>query len=145
MQKVALFFLAIISFLVPSFSFAELIKDPNTPLPSIITRSEWGADESWMYRSSSVWGDIFTRPVTPPDPTPTRTDILSQELARLDPALQKPARIVRYEGDERLVWSQAYSSEIRNIVIHHTEQDMSDFSDEAAAVRSIYRYHTLNR
>lgn len=97
-----------------------------------------------MYRSSSVWGDTFTRP-TPPTQAPSRTEILSQELARLDPNLQKPTRILRYEQGERLVWSQAYSSEIRNIVIHHTEQDMSAFADEVSAIKSIYRYHTLTR
>lgn len=144
MQKLTFFFLAILAFLVPSLSLADLVKDPTAILPTIISRSEWGADESWMYRSSSVWGDIFTHPVTP-SPTPSRTEVLSQELARLDPSLQKPARILRYEQGERLVWSQAYSSEIRNIVIHHSEQDMSVFADEAAAVRSIYRYHTVTR
>lgn len=41
MQKLTFFFLAILAFLVPSLSFAELVKDPSVSLPTIISRSEW--------------------------------------------------------------------------------------------------------
>ena len=97
-----------------------------------------------MLRSHAVWGDIFTRTGSSL-PAPSRESILSEELVKLDPDIQIPERLVRFEGGERLAWTQAYSSKIRNIVIHHTEQDMSRFSSEAEAVRSIYKYHTVSR
>jgi len=102
----------------------------------VISRSQWGADESYRYYggdendledddglSSAIetkfWGNSY-----------------SSELAI--------KKTVTTEDSERLSWALEYPEDVDKIIIHHTATT-SNLDDPEAAIRAIYYYHAITR
>lgn len=114
----------------------------------IISRAEWGADESLR-----VW--------TPQKVTPTETG--EKEKPAADPCadLEKTypdefetTGTVSYDKDgEPYTWPVSYAKSIKKIIVHHTDSEIHDLNgdeitdtrDYQAMIRAIYYYHTVTR
>jgi len=115
----------------------------------IITREEWGADESW--RLSSFYGEADPEtPVTEEDigteATSTETDRNGDEptIEELYPEDFAISKTVTKGGDgSTLYWPLEYSKNVKKIVIHHTAGSLTD--DPEATIRAIYYYHAVRR
>ncbi len=101
----------------------ELLAGPYTlPGGKIISRSEWGADESLTYRSQKYAGHslkFYADSVNHP------------EIDRVD----------MYDGDRILTWPKEYAKYIRGVVLHHTATTR-ELDNPTQAVRNIYNYHS---
>lgn len=126
--------------LLPQAHAATMLGDVK-----IITRAEWGADESLRYLGNkAVWGD--TTEVTPTDPN-SATGKRIAYLANNFPDQQKIIRTVTEENGKKLAWPYEYSSRVGRIVVHHTAENLTDAvaldeEDVRRALRGIYYYHT---
>ena len=120
--------------------------------PRIISRLEWGADESL---------GIYHPSETPPA-TNTGTDAEGPNAVNICNPLESAypgqfvltnKKIVDAADGEPLLWPRQYSSRVKKIVIHHTAESVRDFNndgtvnvqDYGSAIRAIYAYHTLTR
>ncbi|MFA6528779.1 MAG: N-acetylmuramoyl-L-alanine amidase, partial [Candidatus Gracilibacteria bacterium] len=113
----------------------EKVKFTDTSL-DIISRSEWGADESYRF---------YTGDESELDEDDGKSSTIEQELwgGAYNDELEI-ADTVSYEDGERLAWAQEYPEDITKIIIHHTATT-SDLDDPEAAIRAIYYYHAISR
>jgi len=97
----------------------------------IITREEWGADESYLFLESN-------------DSTP--------DLIQLDDDFKKTysdeikiSRTVTHDSKGRAYkWPPEYPEKITKFIIHHTDTT-SDLDNPKKAIRNIYYYHAVTR
>jgi peptidoglycan hydrolase-like amidase len=85
--------------------------------PNVISRSEWGADESLSYGSAL---DV--------------TDENDEDIDRVE---------YRANGKE-LKWPRQYVDEVKMLAVHHSAS-VSDLDDPKQAIRNIHYYHSVRR
>jgi len=107
----------------------------------IVSRSEWGADETIRYRYDE---DKKTSTTTKPS--------MSQKVKRCEEIIKKHPneyvydRVVANENDNNLIWPRQYSKKIQKIVVHHTaESEKSASIPGGDKIRSIYYYHAKTK
>jgi len=98
---------------------------------SIISRAEWGANESLrLYKSTNP------KPVL----VKTESDFQTKYADEL-----KIVRTVDKDGNgNTLTWPQQYPERVTKIIIHHTAS-VKDLDDPMKAIRDIYYFHTVTR
>lgn len=128
-------------FLFPFFARAA------TPY-RIIPRSEWGADESFLYVNGEPKPEVTD---TANDKT-SETDTISQRqkyCAEAHVSYPKefvPARTVRTKGDKTYRWALQYSKEVKLLVVHHTAiQVAGDDRNSEERMRDLYAMHANGR
>ena len=117
---------------------------------SIISRSDWGADETLRYWTP----DEEDNAETPQDETTTSgtdpcTGYEDKFASELGIAYTKEFS----PSGDILTWPLQYMKNVRKFVIHHTDSEIRDLNgdnimdgrDYKAIVRAIYRYHTITR
>jgi hypothetical protein len=107
----------------------------------VISRQEWGADESirYDYRSEE---DIQKTD----DDSLTSKQQQCQSLIEKYPEEYTYSRVVSSEQGNKLLWPRQYSKKVKKIVIHHTaESDKSKEIPGSDKIRSIYYYHAKTR
>lgn len=99
----------------------------------IISRQEWGADESLrLYR---------------PVETPKTADVIKVEddyYTKFADELKESRRVETDSEGRQLTWPLSYPESIKKIVIHHTAT-VKNLDDPAKAIRDIYIWHTLSK
>lgn len=96
----------------------------------VISREEWGAEESWLYAKNYSRSDD--------------TDYSNEEVEENDfPELEIVKTIEAIKGEE-LLWPVEYPKDVEKIIIHHTAST-EDLDDPEKLMRSIYAYHALSR
>lgn len=96
--------------------------------PRIISRSEWGADESLrIYKEGETEDRI------------AESDVGLYEKYGNDAKIIK--KITKDDEGNRLIWPLEYPEKISKIVIHHTVSE-GNLEDPEQAIRNIYYYHT---
>ena len=124
-----------------------LLASNAPPRFHIISRAEWGADESL--------GTYVPEPVGEADSSEKDDVNICAPIETAYPGQFQLASRVVY-NDERgqpLVWPRRYSTKIKKIVVHHTASSLKDLNgdqridskDYRASVQAIYTYHTLSR
>ncbi|MBC7503973.1 N-acetylmuramoyl-L-alanine amidase [Candidatus Gracilibacteria bacterium] len=127
---------------------------PGTQAESgIISRAEWGADETMRYVDSSYWQskyatilDYIQRPKTQ-----NELDAIDLEDKKADYIIKnggastEMTSIKRTENGHELLWPIQKVKQISRIVIHHTAESMDTSKSDADLIRGIYAYHTLSR
>ncbi len=126
----------------------------------IISREEWGADESIRYLDHKSWQNILERRKKQAEKNKnkiyTEAQILSwkkkqEKLKKMYNYINKyfssENKLVEYrkvENWHKLAWPISKTNFIKSIVIHHT---VSEYKNENsfAWIKSIYRFHTLSR
>ncbi|MBC7498551.1 N-acetylmuramoyl-L-alanine amidase [Candidatus Gracilibacteria bacterium] len=119
----------------------------------IISRAEWGADETMRYTDSSYWQTrypIYLQYVQSPK-TQAQLDAINIENKKVDylikngGAATEIVSLKRTENGHPLVWPIENTRQVSRIVIHHTAQSLDSTKTDAEMIRGIYAYHTLSR
>ncbi len=106
-----------------SFGFSEL-----TP---IISRQQWGANESHRYLANNT--------------TPSQVIEMSPDYYERFKAELQYSRIVEAdENGNRYKWPLQYPEEVKKIIVHHSATT-GNLNNPAQAVRDIYHYHAVTR
>lgn len=97
----------------------------------IISRAEWGADESLR--------------VYKPDRKPAQIVPLDGEfLEKFSDELKIVKKIKKNEKGEYLTWPLEYPAKVSKIIIHHTATT-KDLDNPKKAIRDIYYWHAISR
>ena len=114
----------------------------------IISRAEWGADESFLFAS-----DNGTKPLEKGENGSVKGSEVSERIADCDAAHRNypeeflPERTVTTspEGQEYR-WPLEYSKDVRMLIVHHTAIEIgSDPRPAVERVRALYEFHAQNR
>ena len=103
----------------------------------IISREEWGADETIRYDYDSN-GDY----------TPSLSARQTACQANIDkyPEEYTYKRVITSEKGNALIWPRQYSKKVQRVVVHHTaESDKSRNIPGGDKIRSVYYYHAVTR
>ncbi|MEF2175701.1 MAG: N-acetylmuramoyl-L-alanine amidase [Candidatus Absconditabacteria bacterium] len=135
----------------------------------IISRAEWGADESWRYESQKVYQDQNKKEKQYEDYliSVRKSDISKYAQlmqAKIEKDKKETTRNQYLSGSfpnqrklDNIIWSEAgntlrRANQIKNrkesIIIHHTVDDYTKLADKNAVkekIRNIYKYHALNK
>jgi len=119
--------------------------------PKIMTREEWGADETL-----GLLRDFPQEPTSPPPQNgerpsssePSEREKKCQEALRKYPLEFRMGDIVSSNASgEKYLWPRRYSPNVRLLVLHHTgesaEQESKDLTG-TERVRAIYQWHTVH-
>jgi len=101
---------------------------------SVVTREDWGADESLrLSKSYNIdSNDDFTSELD-------TTDVQD------DPSMEIIKKVTKDESGNALLWPLEYPDEIKKIIIHHTASSNDSLDDPESVVRAIYYYHAVTR
>ncbi len=128
--------------------------------PFILSRGEWGADESLRVRrttsssSSTSSSRSSASSSVPPPTTDNGNDAANdREQTCLDAQRNFPGdfrtsgrKVMANDNGEPLLWPQEYSPSIKLIAVHHTAGKVSgDTRSGAERMRAIYQYHAVSR
>jgi len=97
----------------------------------IISRAEWGADESIR-----VWD--------PSRPKPDIKPIDSDYADKFSDELKIVRKITTNSAGEELTWPLEYPEKVTKFIIHHTDS-VKDLDNPMQAVRNIYLWHAIGR
>ncbi|MDD4319732.1 MAG: N-acetylmuramoyl-L-alanine amidase [Candidatus Peribacteraceae bacterium] len=117
--------------------------------PSILSRHDWGADESLLYANGSAPvgnGDSDRQSAVSSASSASSLPARIQnclDTQRQYPTEFRTARAVTTDGQgNRYLWPQEYSPSVRLLVVHHTAMTVSSDSRPAEErMRAIYQYH----
>ncbi len=136
----------------------DVVARGRVEAPFILSRSEWGADESLRLRhtaaSSSSSSPSRSSSSAPPPATDNANDAVSgREQDCLDAQRHYPGdfhtsgkKIATNADGAALLWPQEYSPSIKLIAVHHTAGKVSgDMRSGAERMRAIYQYHAVSR
>jgi hypothetical protein len=124
----------------------------DTEAPRILSRSDWGADETLRYytkkpAASSSSDNTNNVPSDSGNGEPSQR-VKDCEEAQLNypQEFKTNGRIVKEEDGHTLLWPRTYSKEIKLIAVHHTAMQVTgDNRSGAERVRALYAYHAVNR
>ena len=106
----------------------------------VISRKEWGADESIRYNYSAE-GAAVNAPSAMSSTEAKCSDNISKY-----PSEYVYDKVVTNELGNRLIWPRQYSKKIQKIIVHHTaESDKSSNIPGGDKIRSIYYYHAKSK
>lgn len=137
--------------LLTAIVFFEAAPALRAAFPVVLTRSEWGADESYLFDGNSssessdadmAKGDLGTAQTQPSERIKECQDALKKypdEFA-IDSTVKKDARGRLYK------WPLQYSKDVRLLVVHHTGLVVrGDPRSPLERVRSLYKSHAISR
>lgn len=162
-----------VALLDPGVSIANSVPQVGAS-EVVITRKQWGADESLRLQSTRAQirasqGKKTTDPDdNPPVPT-TKPESTVKPQPQTDaseygpncsilqtkyPDELKVASVVKNNASgEAYTWPIAYTTKLRKLIVHHTDMEIKDYDqsgvvdslDYQAGVRAIYYFHTISR
>lgn len=111
----------------------------------IISRSEWGADETLRYWTPELEELYKDKPAEGTDPCEDIKKNYREEV--------QIVKTVKFDGNGEFIWPFHYMDEIKKIVVHHTDSEVRDLTGDArmdgrdyqAMMQAIYYYHTVRR
>jgi hypothetical protein len=129
----------------PSYEVAAL---STVTKPRILTRSQWGADESLLIDGNPVErSDVETEEPGNEGSTSSARVQQCKEWQTQYPQDFRTTRTVTHTPDGQLYrWPQQYSGEVRLLTVHHTAIKVT--GDERPAyerMRALYAYHANSR
>ncbi|MFK7780011.1 MAG: N-acetylmuramoyl-L-alanine amidase [Candidatus Gracilibacteria bacterium] len=149
MKKVFLIFLVLFVPISSTFALNDI---------KIISRDEWGADESYRYIDSPEWVQILKDREKAAEKekntvyTQEQVDVYherQEKLRQMDEILlndygeEIAVDIKIYsENGNTLAWPITKTKKVSGIVIHHT---VSDYEDSIEGINRIYKYHALTK
>ena len=133
------------------FNFA-VANDWNLPWVTIISRSEWWADE-WIRLLKAKTSDSTQTSSNSSQSTSQTTSINYSKIRNAWMAKNYPNER-KYEGSNKMLWDnylsypEYFNHHKNKIVIHHTATDYDPnwtTEDVKSYLRKIYKYHTIDR
>ena len=130
-----------------------LIAAKNDPgMPHILSREEWGADDSLLYTSKIKPKPASSASSAAPVSNDNGDNVSEREADCMNaqknfPDEFKTERTERKDANGKtLRWPRQYSKEINLLVVHHTAITVTgDARTGAEKVRALYTYHADNR
>ncbi|OGJ64324.1 hypothetical protein A3F36_03740 [Candidatus Peribacteria bacterium RIFCSPHIGHO2_12_FULL_55_11] len=108
----------------------------------VISRSEWGADESFLYTDTPETEITDIKSDKTSEPETKREKDCSQAHEKY-PDEFVPARTVRKNGDKTYRWALQYSKDVKLLVVHHTAiQVTGDDRSSEERMRALYNMHS---
>lgn len=119
----------------------------------IISRKEWGADESIRYADSPQWKDKYAASLNYIGRPKTQTELDTIKILNDRSKFLRDnwgnntetTSLTRTENGHILVWPIEKVKQISRIVLHHTAESMDTTKSDEDMLRGIYAYHTLTR
>jgi N-acetylmuramoyl-L-alanine amidase/Stage II sporulation protein len=137
---------------------AALVAAQSVSGRHILSRSEWGADDSLLYRAVSVTSSSSSSSSSESAPTnddtidatsaAQRQRISDCEQAQRDYAneFQTSPTVTRSLNGQDLKWPHSYSLAVKMLVVHHTAAAVLPTSRPAnERMQAMYQYHAKNR
>lgn len=120
---------------------------------NIISRSEWGADETIRYtdnprqiKAYQSTLDYYARPKTDAELKAIKQAEDIDNLINTENAgLFVTKSLIRTENGHRLVWPIQTVNRVNKIVIHHTGDSVDGKRSDEEILRAIYSYHAITR
>jgi len=121
--------------------------------PRIVSRSEWGADESYRYADNDLQSGKYNEYLKYRQSKKTQSQIdaitlsnkRQEQLDSLFPETQKLIVVRRYENGHRLVWPIEKTKQVDKIVLHHTAETLDTDASDETYLKEIYKYHAIAR
>jgi hypothetical protein len=117
--------------------------------PRILSRSDWGADDSLLLATGSSSASSDTGDSGPAsDSTATSGRVKDCQDAVKNYADEfRTVRTVTTDGSgHRYLWPQSYSTTIRLVVVHHTAMEVAtDTRPAIERMRALYQYHAKSK
>lgn len=128
---------------LPSYTVAA---QTNIAAPRILTRRQWGADESFLIAGSESVQPANTTSAAV-ETEPTARDAACEQLQALYPNDFKTNKTVTVnDAYKPLRWPQIYSPTIHTLVVHHTASlNSTDTRTGWERMQALYAYHANNR
>ncbi len=123
----------------------------------IISRAEWGADESIRYipkdkieKKKQEWINRGQTPLIIEETQAeqdrrNKSDNEYNTIFASNPDATTTFSLKRYENGNKLYWPIQKSKKIDRIVIHHTAESLEQDNNDATLIRAIYLYHTRTK
>ena len=129
-----------------------LAPQETTADPMVISRAQWGADETLRYANHPKQLAIkHAQLVQASKPKTEKQKQAAQKLADINKFVgQKLAgeftttEMIRTENGQELVWPIQKVQKVNKIIVHHTADKLDGRSDEEI-LRAIYAYHAVTR
>jgi hypothetical protein len=117
--------------------------------PRIISRDDWGADESLRFRTTPSSSGTNTPSETAGDnggATSQRVKDCEEAQLNYPNEFKTTGRITREENGNKLLWAHTYSRTVELIAVHHTAMKVEgDKRSGEERMRALYQYHATNR
>lgn len=140
-------------------SVEKLSYDPDAFVPkthaaisavSVVSRADWGADESLKYADHPIWVSIFKRQSMATQSEATKKQLeknaaIESYLQTKYPEESKINEVIRTENGHDLVWPIEKTQNVREIVLHHTAENNVKSLSDPELMRSMYYYHAITR
>lgn len=121
----------------------------NVSTPKILKRQEWGADESYLFKSitTSQMSSIDAQgQVNEGGNAPVSQRIRECEEAQQNyPQEFKTQTTISTKDGKVYRWPLQYSKDVRLLVVHHTAITNGDGRSGVERMRALYGYHANNR
>lgn len=125
----------------------------NDGIHRILSRSEWGADESLRVKSvttspgssssSSLSSTVESTESATESP---RVKECNEAYAKYPDEFAKSSTVHKTLNGKKLLWPEEYSKDIRMLVVHHTAgRNGAETRSGLEMMRALYQYHTSNR
>ena len=136
--------------LVPAYTWALNVPER----PDIISRSEWGASESYSWLYGEEWTEILAERkkrsqwAPPADPAAAKKSrenyqkSLNYINANYAHNYKVDETVYYDEAGKRLAWPIKYSKNVNAIVVHHTHTEYEDTQD---GLERVQKFHSLSR
>ena len=116
----------------------------------ILSRKEWGADESLLISASSNSSASSETPMEKTDNGTATSGVREQDCLdvhrQYTSEFTSSAPVTRNANGDRLRWPQEYSPSVRLLVVHHTAIAVAgDSRSGVERMRALYQFHTENR
>ncbi len=127
-----------------------IVADKNASSRSknvkIISRKQWGADESLRYYKETQSDSSATEGVGSETSDNENAQPLDNETPKtVDPSeLLLSKTVTTASSGETLTWPLEYSAKISKIIIHHTAS-VNNLDNPKQAIRDIYYWHTIKK
>ena len=115
---------------IPTNLLAGALPETNGK-PRIISRAEWGADESLR-----LWDESR--------PEPVLKKVASDFYEKYASELVIDKVVEKTEDDKTLTWALQYPPAVKKIILHHTATT-AQIDNPAAAIRGIYYWHAITK
>ena len=124
----------------------------NAEDATIISRKDWGADETLRYADHPTWQAYFKKQAADTTPKSDATIAYEKKVADINaylktnfPDKEVPITTVSEENGHKLIWPIEKTRIEDKIVIHHSAEDNKTDKDDLALLRGVYYYHTMVR
>ncbi|MFZ2151255.1 MAG: N-acetylmuramoyl-L-alanine amidase [Candidatus Absconditicoccaceae bacterium] len=154
------FFIVFLGVFFCSYGFAV---DWNLPGINIITRQQWGANESLRYYSGTVTTsgiqaskEAYLNELKEVDfdaylekrRSEYQLEVANNYLISNYPNESTADKYNQYYSGKRLKWTESIKNTKTKLIVHHTAENSSGILTTGAAIKKIqdiYKYHTVNR